>query len=137
MITVAHFMCACIHHLAWHRNNLRSGVKPPDRQVVVQVLVEYRSSLGSAGWRCAGRGRGLLVHHDHLAVRGVRHWRTGRTETYRPSYGKGDVRPYYVRPSLVGKLVGNGVVWESLVVAMVGIWYKIFCRTPILATHPQ
>ena len=24
-----------------------------------------------------------------------------------------------------GKLVGNGMVWKPLVVAMVGIWYKI------------
>ena len=29
------------------------------------------------------------------------------------------------------------MVWKPLVVAMVGIWYKIFCRTPILATHPH
>ena len=104
MITVAHFMCAYINQLARQRNNLRSGVKPSARQVVVHVLVENRSSLGSAGWRCAGRGRGLLVRHDHLAVRGVRHWRTGRPETYGPSYDKGDVRPYYVRPSLVYQL---------------------------------
>jgi hypothetical protein len=31
---------------------------------------------------------------------GVWHWRTGRTETYGPLYARGDVRPYYVRPSL-------------------------------------
>jgi hypothetical protein len=29
------------------------------------------------------------------------------------------------------------VVWKPLVLAMVGMWWKIFCRTPILATHPQ
>ena len=53
--------------------NLRSGAitiagggatasaKPPDRQVVVRVIVEIRSLLRSAGWRCATGGRGLLV----------------------------------------------------------------------------
>ena len=47
---------------------------------------------------------------------------------------------YLTVPHYYGKLVGNGMVWKPLVVAMVGIWYKsfeIYCRTPILATHPQ
>jgi hypothetical protein len=32
------------------------------------------------------------------------------------------------------------MVWKPLVVAMVGIWYKIceiYCRKPVLATHLQ
>jgi hypothetical protein len=60
--------------LARWRNNLRSGAtasgggtasaKPPDRQVVVRIFVEIQSSSGSAGWRCAAGGRGLLVLQD-------------------------------------------------------------------------
>jgi hypothetical protein len=32
------------------------------------------------------------------------------------------------------------MVWKPLVVAAVGTWYKnceVYCKTPILATHPQ
>jgi hypothetical protein len=60
--------------LARWRNNLRSGAtagggatagaKTPDQQVVLRVLVEIQSPSGSAGWRCATRGRGLLVLQD-------------------------------------------------------------------------
>jgi len=51
--------------------NLRSGAtaiagggatasaKPPDRQVVVRVIVEIRSSSKLAGWRCSTGARGL------------------------------------------------------------------------------
>ena len=39
--------------------------------------------------------------------------------------------------SLLCKLVGNGVVRKPLVLATVGMWYKFFCRTRILATLPQ
>ena len=64
--------------------NLRSGAtaiagggatasaKPHDRQVVVRVIIEIRSSSRSAGWRCAAGGRGLLVlvgAADHIGVR--------------------------------------------------------------------
>jgi hypothetical protein len=37
---------------------------PPDRQVVVRILIEIRNSSGSAGWRCATGGLGLLVLQD-------------------------------------------------------------------------
>ena len=64
--------------------NLRSGAttiagggatasaKPPDRQVVVRVIVEIRILWRSASWRCATGGRGLLVlvgAADHIGVR--------------------------------------------------------------------
>ena len=42
---------------------------------------------------------------------------TGHGRVFGPSVGA--VPHYY------GKLVGNGMVWKPLVVAMVGIWYKL------------
>ena len=49
-----------------------ASAKPPDRQVVVRVIVEIRILSRSAGWRCAAGGRGLLVlvgAADHIGVR--------------------------------------------------------------------
>jgi hypothetical protein len=62
-----------LHSGATTGGGTTAGAKPPDWQVVVRVLVEIRSSSGSAGWRCFAGGRGLLVLAKVANHMGVRH----------------------------------------------------------------